>query len=82
MAQRVEDLKVWQRAQEFWVAVNAIIDRPGFQRDRRLRDQMSGRRGLDPFEHRGGLRHNRPTEHLRDTCSRSKASNAEAEQDC
>ena len=40
MAQRVEDLKVWQRAQEFWVAVNAIIGRPGFQRDRRLRDQL------------------------------------------
>ncbi len=42
MAQRVEDLKVWQRAQEFWVAVNAIIDRSGFQRDRGLRDQIKG----------------------------------------
>ena len=40
MAKRVEDLKVWQRAQEFWVAVNAIIDGSGFQRDRRLRDQV------------------------------------------
>ena len=40
MAHRVEDLKVWQRAQEFWVAVNAIIDRSGFQRDRQLRDQV------------------------------------------
>ncbi len=37
MAQRVEDLRVWQRAHEFWVAVNAIINRAGFQRDRRLR---------------------------------------------
>jgi four helix bundle protein len=42
MAQRVEDLKVWQRAHEFWVAVNAIINRSGFQRDRRLRDQVKG----------------------------------------
>jgi four helix bundle protein len=41
MAQRVEDLKVWQRARQFCVAVNAIIGRPGFQRDRRLRDQLS-----------------------------------------
>jgi four helix bundle protein len=41
MAQRVEDLKVWQRAREFCVAVNAIIGRPGFQRDRRLREQLS-----------------------------------------
>ena len=40
MAQRVEDLKVWQRAQEFWVAVTAIINRSGFQRDRGLRDQV------------------------------------------
>ena len=40
MAQRVEDLKVWQRAHEFWVAVNAIINRSGFQRDRRLREQV------------------------------------------
>ena len=40
MAQRVEDLKVWQRAREFCVAVNAIIGRPGFQRDRRLREQL------------------------------------------
>jgi four helix bundle protein len=40
MAQRVEDLKVWQRAREFCVAINAIIDRAGFQRDRRLRDQL------------------------------------------
>ncbi len=40
MAQRVEDLKVWQRARDFCVAVNAIIGRPGFQRDRRLREQL------------------------------------------
>jgi four helix bundle protein len=40
MAQRVEELKVWQRAREFCAAVNAIIDRAGFQRDRRLRDQL------------------------------------------
>ena len=41
MAERVEDLKVWQRAREFCVAVNAIIGRAGFQRDRRLREQLS-----------------------------------------
>ena len=40
MAQAVEDLKVWQRAQEFWVAVNALVGRAGFQRDRRLREQV------------------------------------------
>jgi four helix bundle protein len=40
MAQTVEDLKVWQRAQEFWVAVNALLNRSGFQRDRRLREQV------------------------------------------
>jgi four helix bundle protein len=40
MARAVEDLKVWQRAQEFWIAVNALVDRSGFQRDRRLREQV------------------------------------------
>ena len=40
MAQRVEELQVWQRANEFGVAVNAIIGKPGFQRDRRLREQI------------------------------------------
>jgi four helix bundle protein len=41
MAKRVEELKVWQRAQEFWSAINEILDRPGFRRDRKLREQLS-----------------------------------------
>jgi four helix bundle protein len=40
MAERVEDLKVWQRAMELSVAINAIINRPGFADDRRLREQL------------------------------------------
>jgi four helix bundle protein len=40
MAKRVEELKVWQRAQGFWVAVTAILNRAGLQRDRRLREQI------------------------------------------
>jgi four helix bundle protein len=40
MAERVEELKLWQRAEEFGKAISAIIDRPGFDRDRRLRDQL------------------------------------------
>jgi four helix bundle protein len=38
--ERVEDLKLWQRAREFWQAINAIIDRPRFVADRRLREQL------------------------------------------
>jgi four helix bundle protein len=38
--ERVEDLKVWQRAMEFSRAITAIIDRPGFLADRRLREQL------------------------------------------
>ncbi len=41
MAQQVEDLKVWQRAREFCVAVNALLGRAGFQRDRKLKEQLS-----------------------------------------
>jgi four helix bundle protein len=40
MAQRVEELKIWQRAKAFAVAVYAILDRPAFQRDRHLLDQI------------------------------------------
>jgi len=40
MAKRVQELKLWQRAREFCVAINAIIGRAGFQRDLRLRDQV------------------------------------------
>jgi len=41
VAKRVEDLKLWQRAVEFSNAVIAILDGPGFLRDRRLRAQLS-----------------------------------------
>jgi four helix bundle protein len=37
---RVEDLKLWQRAMEFSRAINAIIDRQGLVRDRKLREQL------------------------------------------
>jgi four helix bundle protein len=40
-AKCVEDLHVWQRANEFWDAINAILDKPGLLRDRSLRDQIS-----------------------------------------
>src|SRR5574342_837622 len=40
-AKCVEDLQVWQRAMDFWRAINAILDRPGLLRDRPLRDQLS-----------------------------------------
>jgi four helix bundle protein len=34
-------LKLWQRAKGFWSAINEILDRPGFQRDRKLKEQLS-----------------------------------------
>lgn len=40
MAKSVEELQVWQRAVEFGVAVNAIIENAGFKRDRRLQGQL------------------------------------------
>ena len=56
MAKRVEELKIWQRAKDLEVAVNAIIDSVNFQRDWKLRDQIRGRNGLGSFKHLGGLR--------------------------
>ena len=40
MAKSVEELKVWQRALAFCDAVKAIIEKPGFARNRRLREQI------------------------------------------
>jgi len=40
MAERVEDLKVWQRAVELSVAVNAICDKREFRRNLKLRGQL------------------------------------------
>jgi four helix bundle protein len=38
---KLEDLTAWQRAMQFWDAVNPILERPGLQRDARLRTQLS-----------------------------------------
>jgi four helix bundle protein len=41
MAKRVEELPVFGRAMEFWLAVNAIIERPQVRRIRRRYEQIS-----------------------------------------
>jgi four helix bundle protein len=41
MANRLEELRVYQDAMEFWSAVNAILERPAYRRDRKLADQTS-----------------------------------------
>ena len=41
MANKVEELPVFQEAVEFSVAVTAILSRPGFGKDRNLREQIS-----------------------------------------
>lgn len=40
MAKTVEELKLFQRAEALCLAIDAILDRPGFQRSRRLREQL------------------------------------------
>ncbi len=40
MAKKVDELPVYQRARQLWVAVNAILDRSGFGKDRKLREQI------------------------------------------
>ena len=41
IVKQVQDLKLWQRAMQFAEAINEILDRPGFLRDFRLKDQLS-----------------------------------------
>ncbi|MBI1872529.1 MAG: four helix bundle protein [Acidobacteria bacterium] len=42
---KVQDLLVWQRARAFVVAVSAILDRPGFGKDFKLRSQLANSSG-------------------------------------
>ena len=41
VADKLEELPVYVKAMEFWHAVNAMLKRPAFGRDRKLRDQLS-----------------------------------------
>jgi four helix bundle protein len=41
MANKVDELPLYQRAVEFCAAVTAILERPGLRKDRDLRDQIS-----------------------------------------
>ena len=41
MAQNLGGLLIWQRANDLWDAVNAMLDRPGFRRDLRLHNQLA-----------------------------------------
>jgi four helix bundle protein len=40
MAETLEDLLIWQRAVEFWDAVNPLLDRPGFCKNCDLQNQI------------------------------------------
>jgi len=40
MAQTLDDLLIWKKALEFWEAINPLLGRPGFGKDRDLHDQI------------------------------------------
>jgi four helix bundle protein len=41
MAKRIEDLPIHSKVEEFWSAINAILDLPAVRRDRDLHDEIS-----------------------------------------
>ena len=41
MAKRIEDLPIHSKVDEFWSAINAILDRPVVRKDSDLHDQIS-----------------------------------------
>ena len=41
MANKLEELPIYHKAEAFWIAVNAILDRPRLRRDRKLHEQIS-----------------------------------------
>jgi len=55
MAKKIEELPVFQKALEFCVAVTAILERPGFRKDRNLWDQISDATDSIPSNMREGF---------------------------
>jgi four helix bundle protein len=41
MAKKLDELPIYHKANAFWSAINAILQRPGFGRDRKLHDQLN-----------------------------------------
>jgi four helix bundle protein len=41
MAKRIEDLPIYQKVMEFWLAVNALLEKPTLSKDRDLLGQIS-----------------------------------------
>ena len=41
MARKLAELPVYQRANELWVAVTALLDRPAFGRNRKTQEQVA-----------------------------------------
>jgi four helix bundle protein len=41
MAKKLDELPIYHKANAFWSAINAILQRPGFGRDRKLHDQIN-----------------------------------------
>ena len=41
MAQKLEELHVYQKAMAFWESVNALLQHSGYRKDRKLADQTS-----------------------------------------
>jgi four helix bundle protein len=55
VAKKIEELPVFQRTLEFCGAVTAILDRPGFRRDRNLWEQISDANDSIPANMREGF---------------------------
>ncbi len=55
MAKKIEELPVFQKALEFCVAVTAILDRPGFRKDRDLSGQINDANESIPSNMREGF---------------------------
>jgi four helix bundle protein len=41
MAKKIEDLPIFSKVEEFWSAINAILDKPAVRKDSDLHDQIS-----------------------------------------
>ena len=55
MAQTIEELPIFHKADDFWVAVNALLERPASGKHRDLREQIAEANGSIPSNMREGF---------------------------
>ena len=70
--EKVEDLKLWERADQFWVSVAKILERPCIRQHRKLYEQLNDAADSILSNFAEGFEHSPPTARSRSICTLPK----------